>query len=113
VQYGDIIRVKTAPLVSGYGGQTVRDWPNATVSAPISASVQPDTATETTGATDSTATTYRAFCGPSTPVDVGARVLWDGHEYDVQGEPERWKAAGRPHHIELRMLRHGLPEGDS
>lgn len=110
MRYHDTIVIVSAPLVSSYGGQMTRDWANATRSDPVSANVQPDTATETEGRTDTSTTRYRAFCGPSTPVDIADRVEWEGRTYDVQGEPERWKSMGKPHHIELRMLRHGVEE---
>jgi len=114
MHYGDSVVIVNASLVAGYGGQEVRDWPNATRTTVV-ASVQPDLrhqSTEEVSRTDAATTHWRTFCGPSAPVGAFSRIEWNGHTYEIVGEPELWKASGRPHHLELRMNRVVMAEDE-
>lgn len=109
--YRDSVVAVNAGLVAGYGGQEVRDWDNAT-RATVPASVQPDLrhqSTEDLSRTDAAVTHWRTFCGPSAPVNAYTRIEWNGHTYEIVGEPELWKVSGKAHHIELRMNRVVMP----
>jgi len=102
----ETLLVKRAPLVTGYGGQKVRDWANAALSAPYTGcAVQADTSQEFTDRRDVVVTRWRANMPPTADVQPTDRVVWKGTDYEITGEPERPTKRGVPHHVELVMTR--------
>jgi hypothetical protein len=108
VRYRDtVVRVR-APLITGYGGQEKRDWPNAARTT-IRANVQPDRTVELNDQRQTTVTRWRLFCGPAEEIVATDRVEWDGRTLEVDGDVELWKRSGAPHHQEA-VLR-GVSDG--
>lgn len=110
-QYHDRVTVLNAPEVSGYGGQTLRDWEHAVATANVPANVQPSRtlsgSTEDTDRQNVTVTRWLMFCDPEVPLDSGSRVLWDDPDrpLEVQGAPGVMKHRGVPHHLEAALRR--------
>lgn len=93
-----------APLVGGpYGNQT-RDWANAT-SVTYPAEVQPVSSTEDVVNQQQTITRWRLFLGPTADLEATDRIEWDGDTYEIDGDVERWKRRGAPHHLEAVLMR--------
>lgn len=93
-----------APLVTGYGGDKVRDWANAT-EVTFAAHVEPDQTREVLDNRDVTVTGLRAILPAATDFDATDRARWNGDVYEVDGDIERWRRRGRDHHVEVRLTR--------
>jgi hypothetical protein len=106
VRYGDTLVVVNAALVSGYGGQKVRDWDNATrITTPGSMQPDPRRPTEDINRRDTAETLWRCWLPPDVPIGIASRIEWVGKTYEVHGEPETWTSRGKPHHTEARLTR--------
>lgn len=100
--------VVRAPLVSGYGGQQVRDWEAASRWTYDGCNVQADTSQEFTDRRDVTVTRWRANLPADATVEPADRVEWErrpGWTFEVYGDPELLLSRGIPHHVELVMTR--------
>lgn len=98
--YGDLVTLVHAPLVTGYGGQKVRDWPNATRTY-LAAAVQPRRGTEQTTGMQVTTTSKTVHCAPDAGVAAVDRIEWRGATYEVSGEPETHYSGGMADHLEF------------
>ncbi|MEV6419056.1 head-tail adaptor protein [Streptomyces sp. NPDC051662] len=84
-------RVKAAYTSRPDWDQAVKVWAGL-------ASVQPDKAYEfASPARDQSQERYTAFLPYTAAVAAGDRVKFDGHAYEVEGEPERWGHTSRRH----------------
>lgn len=100
--YGDGVTVVHAALVTGYGGQLVRDWDNATQTA-VSAAVQPSTTREYTSGQEVVVSALRVHVPPGTSVEAVDRVVWGGDTYWIDGAPELHFMQGTSDHVEFTM----------
>jgi hypothetical protein len=98
-KYKDTATRVRAPLVTGYGGQRVRDWPNATRTPIERCSIQPDSQTEITDRRQTTVTTWKLFAPADTDLLAtdrieSTRAVDDAGKalpLEVAGEVERWR----------------------
>lgn len=97
--YGDVATRVRAALVEGFGGQQVRDWPNATRLVMV-ASVQAVTVTEDD--TDRQVTTTSKRMNTGVEVLVTDRVEWHGNTYEVEGVEPAY-VTGRFDHYEAAL----------
>jgi hypothetical protein len=102
--YGDSAVLVQAGLVSGWGGQQVRDWDNATRKT-IACAVQPRTTSEFTDQRQATSTDMVLHCGPEVALRAVDRIEYGGHTYEVEGEPAVHRSFGRADHIEVVLNR--------
>ncbi|SDI41056.1 Phage head-tail joining protein [Sinosporangium album] len=70
--------------------------------------VQPVTSDEAAVAGQQVATTYRLITR-SAPLGAWARVVWDGREWDVVGEPQKSNGSPRTRHITALLRARGAP----
>lgn len=101
--YGDSFTLVQAPLVDGYGGSRVRDWPNATRKV-YAGSVQAQSGREDESGRQVTTTDKNLWCAPSVPITAVDRVEWNGGTYRVDGKPEVHYQQGMPDHVEAVLV---------
>ena len=70
--------------------------------------VQPVDAAESAAEGQAVVTTYRLICR-SFPAGAFARVVWDGRDWDVVGEPQRSRGSLRTAHVTV-LLQARAPE---
>ena len=105
MRYTEPVTILRAPLKAGYGGQQIRDWPNAAEvlhhDEQPRMNIQPESTTEVTDSRQLTITRWRAFGPGDLDLVDTDRIAWDGVEGDleVDGEVERWRRRGRAHHV--------------
>jgi hypothetical protein len=99
------ITIQRAPRIAGdYGSTTVPDWQNATSVEVTGCSVQPAPAPEFTIDRSQTLSRWQAFVPPEADVKSTDRVLWNGHTFDVDGEPLLWEFPPLSHFV-LNLVR--------
>jgi head-tail adaptor len=87
--YPDAVEVLRAPVVTGYGGQQVRDWTTATATS-AKASVQPVSSLEDTTDRDTTVSRWRLRTPLTTDLTETDRVQWGDLVLEVDGDVETW-----------------------
>jgi hypothetical protein len=92
-KYKDTATRLRAPLVTGYGGQKVRDWRNATRTPIEWCSVQPDSQTEITDRRQTTVTTWKFFAPADTDLLATDRIE-STRAVDDAGSPLPLEVAG-------------------
>jgi hypothetical protein len=113
--FRDRVQVSNAPVEEGYGGQSIRDWEQATTSEPIPAKVAPvSTPVEETDREQLTITSWRVELPLPLPAgalepEAESRLLWEGKTLEVDGEVELHKHRGKRHHLEMvgRLVTYG------
>lgn len=109
-RYRDSVIVLNAPLVTGYGGQEMRDWEHA-VPTRVVAEVQPvatmSGATEDIDRRDLTITRWHMHTPAAAPIDAASRVIWDDPDrpMEVDGEVALHRLRGADHHLEVNLRR--------
>lgn len=93
-----------APLVRDAYGNETRDWDGA-AELGLPAAVGPMSTAEDVDDQQRTTTRWRIILPPSVDVEATDRIRWDGFTFEVDGEVERWKRRGRPHHVEAVLLK--------
>jgi hypothetical protein len=97
--------LRSVPVTGPYGTQEP-DW---TVPAQViyPAEVQPivKPSDEALVNQDRTKTILRAFLPAMVDLQATDRVVWAGLTYEVDGEPKHWYRAGRPHHVQVLLVR--------
>lgn len=68
-------------------------------------SVQPASSSEQTDQRDTVTTSWRVFLPGGTDLAATDRVRWNGAEYEVIGEPDRWAPDGQDHHVQAQLRR--------
>ncbi len=108
---GDLVTRLRAPDVAGPDGATIPgNWSTVTepqllkVDYPGS-SFQPMSSDESIVAQQRTRSTHRAFLPAGADVLVTDRLRFDGLDYQVDGQPERWRINGIEHHLEVLVFR--------
>lgn len=110
----DRVTILNAPEAEGYGGQSIRQWQQATATQ-VPATVQPFWAggSEQTDRRDTTVSNWRIFVNPDAPLDYASRVIWEGAAregdpqglLEVEGDVGLFKFGRRPHHKEATLRR--------
>lgn len=49
----------------------------------------------------------RVFVNPGVQVDAWSHVVWEGREYELVGDPQRYDTPDGPHHLVLTVRRVG------
>jgi hypothetical protein len=99
-----------APNVTGPDGATIPgDWSTATegslLKVDYACELQPLTSTEDVVGQQRTKSTHRVFLPAGADVKATDRFRFYGVDYEIEGEPERWRIRGREHHVELFVFR--------
>lgn len=62
--------------------------------------VQPLTTDEQVGDRDTVTSRWQLWAPAGTPLAATSRVRYDGHTFEVDGEPQTWPGiSGGPHHV--------------
>lgn len=99
-----VVRLRATTTTDPYGN-TIEDWTTPTETT-YPASVQPDTGRELVVDQDRATQRWRAYLPAFADIQVTDRLRWDADDYDVDADPELWRARGRDHHLEVRLVRH-------
>lgn len=86
------------------GGDPIPNWATATT-VDYPGEFQPLSSTENVVAQQRTDSTHRAFLPAGADVKTTDRLRHLGLEYEVDGQPERWRIRGRDHHLEVFCFR--------
>lgn len=107
----DLVTRLRAPNVTGPDGAEIPgNWSTVTepqllkVNYPGS-SFQPLSSAESIVAQQRTKSTHRAFLPAGADVLVTDRLRFDGLDYQVDGQPERWRIGGIEDHVEVLCYR--------
>lgn len=85
-----IVVLDAPPVTDAYGNEGVeRDWSQASASEPVEGcSVQAEPSSEFTRDRDSVLIRKVLYAPPETPLSASSRVRFEGHDYDVDGDPQ-------------------------
>lgn len=106
----DTVTRLRAPVIPGPDDEPIIDWDNTPdddldkVEYPGS-SFQPLSSNENLVAQQRTESTHRWFAPAGADVVATDRVRFNGLDYQVDGEPERWRIRNREHHVEVLCFR--------
>lgn len=105
----DLVTRLRAPSSTGPDGLPVANWKSAEstwskVDYPGS-SFQPLGSTEDVVAQQRTESTHKWFAPAGADVVATDRLRFGGLDYQVDGDPERWRIGGREHHVEVLCFR--------
>lgn len=110
MRFRDTLTRLRAPDTTGPDGATIPgDWSSVNegqldkVDYPCE--FQPLGSTEDLVAQQRTESTHRAFLPAGADVLATDRLRFHGVDYQVDGEPERWRNRGRDHHTEALCFR--------
>lgn len=100
MRYADTFTRVRAPLVTGYGGQKVRDWGNAARVENIPGEIQFERSIEYVDGRQVTVSRWNLFAVPDADVVATDRIEQHGNTFEVDGEVGLLRRRGVPHHIE-------------
>lgn len=99
--------VRIRPGTKELRGSTVPDWENATTAEVSGCSMQPaSTSLSTDGRVLGLLDEYTLYAPPSSDIEAGDRIEFDGKVYEINGEVRNQPAALRLEHIEIRLRRY-------
>jgi hypothetical protein len=106
---GDLVTRLRAPVAAGPDGLSIPNWKAAEatwskVDYPNS-SFQPLGSTEDVVAQQRAESTHKWFAPAGADVVATDRLRFGGLDYQVDGDPERWRIDGREHHLEVLCFR--------
>lgn len=106
---GDTVTRLRAPTITGPDGVPIINWDSAEAGWSkvdyTGCSFQPMTSTEDVVAQQRTESTHRVFMPAAADVLATDRLRFDGLDYQVEGDPEKWRIRGHEHHLEVRVFR--------
>lgn len=108
MKFRDTVTRLRAPVITGVDGTQVPNWKAAEGTwskIDYSGEFQPLGSTEDIVAQQRTESTHRAFLPADADVVVTDRLRFQGVDYQVDGEPERWRFRGANHHLEVLCFR--------
>lgn len=76
--------------------------------APVPAFVQPLESSEDLADGQVRQDRARVFVNPGVAVDAWSHVVWEGREYELIGDPQRYDSPDGPHHLVLNVRRTGV-----
>lgn len=97
-----VLRAGTSPAPDG--GDPVPNWAAATT-ASYRGELQPVETAENVVAQQRTLSTHLAYLPANADVKATDRLRHQGRDYEIDGEPEAWRAWGQAHHIEVPCYR--------
>ena len=98
-----VTRRRATTASDGYGNPT-SDWSSVT-EVVYPAEVQPASTDENVVDQDRTVTRWRAWLPAAADLVATDRIVWDGDTYEIDGDVQRWKQRGVPHHIEVLLVK--------
>lgn len=98
----DTITIVRPAAADWRGDPTGPPCPDRTVSG---CSVQPASSSESNDRRTTVVATWRLFAPGGTDLRATDRVRWQGAEYEVVGEPDRWRVDGEQHHLQADLRR--------
>lgn len=105
----DVVTVVRAPVVVDRYNNEVRDWDNATRATVGGCSVQPLDSSgglAITPGRDAVVTRWRLFAPDGVDLLPTDRIGWQGVDYEVDGDLERWSSpSGGLAHAEVLLRR--------
>lgn len=110
MHFHDTVTRLRAPNSTGPDGAEIPgDWDNTPDEAldktDYPCEFQPLSSTENVVAQQRVESTHRAFLPAGADVLATDRLRFNGVDYQVDGDPERWRIRGREHHIEVLCFR--------
>lgn len=110
MRFRDTVTRLRAPDVVGIDGATIPgDWASVTdgqlLKVDYPAEFQPLGSNENMVAQQRTESTHRVFLPAEADVLSTDRIRFLGVDYQVDGEPERWRRGRRNHHLEVLLYR--------
>jgi hypothetical protein len=110
VEFRDTVTRLRAPDVTGPDGATIPgDWSTVTegqlLKVDYAAEFQPLSSTEDVVSQQRTESTHRVFLPAGADVLPTDRVRFLGVDYQIEGDPERFRKGGAEHHVELFVFR--------
>lgn len=100
MRFRDTFTRVRAPLVTGYGGQKVRDWDNADRAADIPGEIQFERSTEYVDNRQVTVSRWVLRADPAADLLPTDRVEQHGDTFEIDGDAPVLRHRGIPHHIE-------------
>lgn len=95
------ITVLRAPVVEDAYGNETRDWSAATTTAVTGCSVQPQVGGESTIGRQTIVSRWQLFAPFETDLLATDRVRWQGVDYEVDSEVQRWDFPPMSHLVAL------------
>lgn len=93
-------------VVPGTQGRPSRiDWNQPPAELDLACEFQPTSSTESVDNQERTETYWRVFLPAGADITAADRWRFYGVDYEVDGEVERHRRAGREHHVELVVTR--------
>lgn len=96
--------VRAGALPAPDGGNPLPNWAIVTT-VDYPGELQPLNTSEDIVGQQRTDSTHKAFLPAGADVRATDRLRHQGRDYEVDGEPERWRAWGSDHHVEVRCFR--------
>lgn len=98
-----VTRLRGTAGTGSYGSDEI-DWSSPT-ELDMSCEFQPMTTDEEVALQQRTESFWRVFLPAGADVLATDRLRFDGVDYEIDGEPRRWRMNGREHHVELVVTR--------
>lgn len=95
------IRLRGMVTIGSYGSEEI-DW-TSPAELTLACEFQPLSGTEDVIGQQRTETTWRVFLEADADITARDRFRFDGVDYEVIAEPERWRFGGREHHTEVQV----------
>jgi hypothetical protein len=89
-----------ATVTAGAYGAEVPDW-TAPAAVDLACEFQPLTVQEDLVQQQRTESQWKVFLYAGADVVATDRIHFRGDDYEVDGQPKRWRLRGREHHLEL------------
>lgn len=110
MRFRDTVTRLRAPDVIGPDGATIPgDWSTVTegqiLKVDYAAEFQPLSSTENVVGQQRTESTHRVFLPAGVDVLPTDRVRFFGVDYQIEGDPERFRIRGAEHHVEVFCFR--------
>lgn len=95
------VRLRGTVTTGSYGSEEI-DW-SAPDELTLACEFQPISGTEDVQQQQRTETRWRVFLDAGADITARDRFRFDGTDYEVVAEPERWRMNGRAHHVEVEV----------
>lgn len=99
-------RLRGVTVAGDYGNPSAIDWTEGTLSTlELQCEMQPESSDEDVVQQLRTVSAWRLFLMPGADMTAKDRWRFDGADYEVVGEVQRWRLRGTEHHVEARLIR--------